>query len=35
MSKLWAGQRKVRDALSNKLEGMMEGKKGKRISSGR
>ena len=35
MSKNWAVQRKVRDALSKKLEGMMEGKKGKKISSRR
>ena len=35
MSKEWAGQRRVRDALSKKLEGMMQGKKGKRTSSGR
>ena len=27
MSKEWARQRKVRDALAKKLEGMMEGKK--------
>ena len=35
MSKEWAGQRRVRDALSKKLEGMMEAKKGKIVSSGR
>ena len=35
MSKEWAGQRRVRDALSKKLEGMMQGKKGKRTSGGR
>ena len=35
MSKEWAGQRRVRDALSKKLEGMMQGKKGKKTSSGR
>lgn len=33
MSKEWAGQRRVRDALGRKLEGLMEGKKGKRVSS--
>lgn len=33
MSKEWAGQRKVRDALSKKLEGMMEGKKGKKVNT--
>lgn len=35
MSQEWAGQRRVRDALSKKLEGMMEGKKGKRVDSGK
>lgn len=35
LSQEWAGQRRVRDALSKKLEGMMEGKKGKRVSSGK
>lgn len=35
LSDEWAGQRRVRDALSKKLEGMMEGKKGKKVSSGR
>ena len=35
MSEEWAGQRRVRDALSRKLEGMLEGKRGKRVSSGR
>ena len=33
LSREWAGQRRVRDALSRKLEGMLEGKKGKRVSS--
>ena len=32
LSREWAGQRRVRDALSKKLEGMLEGKKGKRVS---
>ena len=32
MSKEWAGQRRVRDALSKKLEGMLEGKGGRRGS---
>ncbi len=35
LSKEWAGQRRVKDALSKKLEGMMEGKKGKRVGGGR
>ena len=34
MSKEWAGQRKVRDALSRKLEGLMKGKKGIRGAGG-
>lgn len=33
MSCEWAGQRRVRDALGKKLEGMMEGKKGTRGDS--
>ena len=35
MSEEWKGQRRVRDALGKKLEGMMEGKKGKGVSSRR
>lgn len=35
MSKEWAGQKRVRDALSKKLEGMMGKRGGKRVSSGR
>ena len=35
MSEEWKGQRRVRDALSKKLEGMMEGRKGKGVSSRR
>ena len=35
MSNEWAGQKRVRDALSKKLAGMMEGKKGKRVGGRR
>ena len=35
MSKEWADQKRVRHALSKKLESMMEGKKGKKAISGR
>ncbi|KAL6720995.1 hypothetical protein ACLMJK_000095 [Lecanora helva] len=35
MSREWAGQKRVREALGRKLEGMVEGKKGKRVSGGR
>lgn len=39
MSREWAGQRRVREALGRKLEGMVEGRRrerdGKKISGGR
>lgn len=35
MSNEWAGQKKVREALGRKLEGMAEGRRAKRVSSGR
>lgn len=35
MSVEWAGQRKVREALGRKLEGVVGGRKGKRVSGGR
>lgn len=35
MSAAWAGQKKVREALGRKLEGMVAGRKGKRVSGGR
>ncbi|CAD6577295.1 MAG: hypothetical protein ASARMPREDX12_008297 [Alectoria sarmentosa] len=35
MSKEWAGQKRVRHALSKKLESVMEGKRAKKISSGK
>lgn len=34
MSIEWAGQKKVREALGRKLEGMVEGRRSKRISGG-
>lgn len=35
MSDEWAGQKKVREALGRKFEGMAEGRRGKRVSNGR
>ncbi len=35
MSVAWAGQKRVREALGRKLEGVVGGRKGKRISGGR
>lgn len=35
MSIEWAGQKKVREALGRKLEGMAEGRRSKRVSGGR
>lgn len=35
MSEEWAEQRKIKEALVKKMQEMMKGKKGKRVSNGR